>query len=399
VTARNRRDFATIVIALVAAVALGAAPTTAQSTSVLMLIPTEGRTLEVGSDVTGALSTSDPLTPDDRYLEAWEIRGRAGQSATVEVESTAFDPRLYVVGPGFSETLFADDGAGGCMPRLTIGFLESGTFRVVTSSASARETGTYRIRVTERPGPAPTYGCGEVNPDALNSLPIEGRPILGMGSSESSRLGSSSHTVQDGRPAEAWRLQGRAGDRVSIVMASEDFDTYLYVVGPGLDDVLTDDDGAGNLDAKIDFTLPTGGPFTVVAAGLSSGATGAYTLTVQPPFDPNTMTTVGSVDLGQTVSGVLVDSDPIVSDGHKGQAWALEGISGQRITIHLSADYDTYLYLVGPGITEPLTDDDGGGGTNSEISTTLRGTGTFRVIASAYSSGTGAYSLSVTPQQ
>jgi hypothetical protein len=364
-----------------------------------MLIPTEGRVLEVGSDVTGALSTSDALTPDDRYLEAWELRGRAGQSATVDVEADAFDPRIYVVGPGFSETLFADDGGGGCNPRLTIGFLETGTFRIVTSSSSPRETGTYRIRVSERPGPAPTYGCGEVNPEALNAMPTEGRPMLRMGSSESSRLGPSSRTVQDGRPAEAWRLEGTRGERVSIIMAAEDFDTYLYVVGPGLDEVLTDDDGAGNLDAKIDFTLPTGGPFTVVAAALSSGGGGSYTLTVQPPFDPNTLSTEGrTIDLGQTVAGMLADDDPVVLDGRKGQAWAFAGIAGQRVTIHLSADWDTYLYLVGPGISEPLSDDDSGGNGDSEISTTLSGTGTFRVIAAAYSSGTGPYSLSVTPQ-
>jgi hypothetical protein len=379
--------------------ALCAAPAVAQSTSVLLLIPVEGRQLEVGSDVTGALSTSDPLTPDDRYLEAWELSGRAGQSATVDVESEAFDPRVYVVGPGLSETLFADDGGGGCNARLSMTFLETGTFRVAVSSLSARETGTYRIRVSERPGPAPTYGCGEVNPEALNALPIEGRPTLEMNSLQSSRLGPLSRTVQDGRPAEAWRLQGRAGERVSIVMESEDFDTYLYLIGPGLDGVLTDDDGAGDLDAKIDVTLPTGGPFTVVAAGLSSGGEGAYTLRVEPPFDPNTLPTAGrAIDLGQTVTGSLASDDPSVADGRSGQAWAFEGVAGQRVTIHLAADYDAYLYLVGPGITEPIGDDDSGGGTNSQIETTLPGTGTYRIIASSFSSGTGAYTLSVRPQ-
>ncbi len=378
----------------------GAASAAAQSTSVLALIGTDGRTLEVGSDVTGALSTSDPLTPDDRYLEAWELQGRAGRSATVDVESDAFDPRVYVVGPGLSETLFADDGGGGCNARLTMTFLENGTFRVVTSSQSARETGTYRIRVSERPGPAPTFGCGEVNPDALNALPIEGRPVLGMGSLQSSRLGPFSSTVQEGRPAEAWRLQGRAGERVVIVMASEDFDTYLYLVGPGLDGVLQDDDGAGNLDAKIDVTLPTAGPFTLVAAGLSASAQGAYTLRVELPFDPNTLSTDSRrIDLGQTVTGSLASNDPLVDDSRRGQAWAFEGVAGQHVAIELRAEFDAYLYLVGPGIGEPMSDDDGGGDTNSLIEATLPGTGTFRVIASAYSSGTGPYTLSVRPRQ
>jgi hypothetical protein len=137
----------------------------------------------------------------------------------------------------------------------------------------------------------------------------------------------------------------------------------------------------------------------VVAAALSSGSQGAYTLRVEPPFDPNTLSTEGrSIDLGQSVEGSLTASDPLVGEGRRGQAWAFEGIAGQRVTIHLSADYDTYLYLVGPGIVEPIGDDDGGGGTNSQIETTLGGTGTFRVIASSFSSATGAYTLSVRPQ-
>ena len=396
---RRRLAYSLALAALSLASAGAPAEARAQSTSVLMLIPTEGRQLEVGSDQTGALSTSDPLSHDDRHLEAWEFRGRSGTSATVDIASEAFDPRVYIVGPGFSETMFADDGGGGCDARLTLTFLETGTFRVVVSSLSERETGTYRIRVSERPGTAPTHGCGEADPEELNSLPVEGR-ALRMGSAESGSLSGFSPTVQDGRPAEAWRLQGRAGERVSIVMASEDFDTYLYLTGPGLDGILTDDDGAGNLDAKIDVTLPTSGPFTVVAAALSSGSYGAYTIRVEPPFDMNTLPTNGrTIDLGQRVAGQLLSSDPIVADGRRGQAWAFDGVTGRRVTIALEADdFDAYLYLVGPGMAEPMQDDDGGDDLNSLISATLPGTGTYRIIASSLSDGTGAYSLSVSPR-
>jgi hypothetical protein len=386
---------------MLAAFAFSPLAVAAQSTSVLSLIPTDDRQLEIGSDVTGALSTADPLSPDDHYLEAWELRGRAGQSASIDVLADAFDPRVYLVGPGFSETQVADDGAGGCNARLTVTFLETGAYRVAVSSSSPQETGTYQIRVSARPGPPPSYGCGEVDPEALNSLPIEGRETLSMGSMQSSRLDALSRTVQDGRPAQAWRLTGSAGQRVSVVMASEDFDTYLYLIGPGLDDVLTDDDGAGNLDAKIDLTLPTSGPFTVVAAALSQGSSGSYTIRVEAPFDMNSLDTQGrTIDLGQTVGGVLRGAgDPVVADGRRGQAWAFDGISGQRVVIELEADdYDAYLYLVGPGMVEPLGDDDGGDGLDSRLETTLRGSGTYRIVASSLSEAEGAYTLRVTRQ-
>ncbi|HUP52176.1 MAG TPA: pre-peptidase C-terminal domain-containing protein [Longimicrobiales bacterium] len=371
----------------------------AQGTSAFSLLPTDGRSLSIGSEETGALSTADVRSADDSYVEAWELAGRSGQSVTIDLVSDAFDARLYVVGPGLPETLSDDDGGDGCNARLTFTPLETGTFRVVASSSGSRETGTYTIRVSDRPGPPPTHGCGEVDPGALESLPTEGR-ALGMGSVVTGRLGLGSPTVQDGRPAEAWQLDGRAGERVSIVLESDDFDSYLYLAGPGLDGVQTDDDGAGDLDSLIEITLPTDGSYRVIAAALSAGSSGAYTLRVEEPLDLGTLATDGrSIDLGQRIEGQLRSSDPVLVEGRRGQVWGLSGVAGQRLVIDLMAeDFDAYLYLAGPGLDEPLSDDDGGDGLDSQISVTLPESGTYRVIVSSLSDGTGAFTLSVARQ-
>ena len=384
--------------ALLTLIAALAAPSSAlgQGTSVLTLLPTEGRSLSVGSEETGALSTADMRSQDDSYVEAWELSGRAGQSVTIDLLADAFDPRLYVVGPGLPETLTDDDSGDGCNARLTFTLLETGAFRVIASSLGARETGTYTIRVSDRPGPPPSHGCGEVDPGSIETLPTEGRSIR-MGSVVTGRLGLGSQTVQDGRPAQAWQLDGRAGDRVSIVLESDDFDSYLYLAGPGLDAVETDDDGAGDLDALIEITLPADGPYQVIAAALSSGATGAYTLRVEAPLDLATLPTDGRmIDLGQTVEGRLRSADPVLVEGRRGQVWGVNGIAGQRLVIDLMAeDFDAYLYLAGPGLLEPLFDDDGGDDLNSQITVTIPESGTYRIIVSALSDGTGPFTLSV----
>ncbi|MDH3424759.1 MAG: hypothetical protein OEN00_17305, partial [Gemmatimonadota bacterium] len=241
-------------ISFLAAAMLAPTASATQVTSVLTLLPTDDRTLEVGGDFSGALSTADYASADDYLMEAWELQGRAGGSVTIDLESDAFDARLYVVGPGLAETLSDDDGGGGCNARLTFTFLENGTFRVVASSVGARETGTYTLRVSERPGPAPSFGCGEVNPATLAALPTEGRS-LELGTLAAGILGPNSRTVQDGRAGEAWTLTGQPGVRASIILESDDFDAYLYLTGPGMGEVLTDDDGAGDLNSMIDVTL------------------------------------------------------------------------------------------------------------------------------------------------
>jgi hypothetical protein len=388
-----------LALLLLALTALTPRAIQSQGRSVLTLLPTDGRRLTVGGEFTGALSTADFVSPDDYYVEAWALEGQAGQSVTLDLLSDSFDPRVYLVGPGFPATQWSDDGAGGCNARLTVTFLENATYTVVASSY-AGETGTYILRVSEQPGPAPAYGCGEVNPEALTQLPVDGR-ALQVGGLAAGVLGTASRLVQDGRPGEAWELTAEPGQRVSITLESTDFDAYLYVTGPGLSEILTDDDSGGDLNSRIDVTLPTAGPYTVIASALGAGEFGAYIIRVEEAIPLEELPIDGGVvDLGGTVGGQLAPDAPVIFEGRPGQVWGLDATAGQRAVIDLrSGDFDTYLYVVGPGILEPLADDDGGDEQNSQLTVTFPESGRYRIIASAYSSDTtGSFTITVTPR-
>ena len=115
----------------------------------------------------------------------------------------------------------------------------------------------------------------------------------------------------------------------------------------------------------------------------------------------------GSVDANSTAKpDTLRVSDPLVRAGRRVAAWSLQTQESTSYEVSLSsADFDAFLYIVGPGIVViaeeyatneyALTDDDSGDGLNSWLCFDAPQEAEYRVIASALYGETGAYSLEV----
>lgn len=370
-------------LAVLAGLAFAPASGRAQTASILTLLEFEGR-LEMGAETQGTLSSSDIVSTRDNYLDAWALDGRAGDDVVIDLISEGFDSYLYVVGPGLDGTLFDDDSGAGCNARIAFTFLENGTFSVVVSSSGSRATGVYRLLVSDS-APEPAYACGGVNPATLASLPTVGR-ALGVGDVMFGQVTLGVNMIAADRAAQAWTIEGRAGESVTITLESDAFDAYLFVLGPGLHEPMTDDDSGGSSNSRLTLRFPADGTYTVVATVLSSGS-GPYVLRVEESLSLTNLDTDGRlVVVGGEAEGTLSGDDPIVVDGRRAQAWAIEGVPGQRVEIELiSDDFDSFLYLVGPGIGEPLSNDDGAGELNSLITYTFREVGTYLIIVSALS--------------
>jgi hypothetical protein len=348
----------------------------------------------LNDDVRGALSASDFTSRDGAYLEAWSIEGQPGQTVTIDLISDDFDALLYVAGPGLTEALGDDDSGGACNARIELTFLETGAFHVVVSSTQMGMTGTFRLRTAENPEPPLSYGCGELDPAVFSDLPTADRS-LSLGQPVTGRLDSSSSTVLESQPIEAWEVTGAAGEAVTVTMSSTDFDSYLFAYGPGMERVETDDDGAGDLNAQLTLRFRESGTFIVGASALGSGSAGSYTLEMVRTPGPLDLPVRGTLDIPGSTSGLLSDDDPMLED-RRSQAWTFEGTAGRTVTIDLSSgDFDSYLTVLGPGITLPLEDDDSGGDLHSRIVLSLEESGTFRIVVSALGPGAGAFELSV----
>ena len=227
-----------------------------------------------GQTVSGSLSTSDPrLETDNTFYDLWRFSGRRGQRFEAVMTSTAFDAYLAIgrmEGGVLNVEKSDDDGAGGSNPRILITLAQDGEYVIRANSLNEGETGAYTLRLTQMAAlpPAPA-------PRAIRS----GQAVTGT-------LAEGDPMADDDSFYDAYVYTARAGERLTITMASDAFDTYLVIgrmVAGQFEPIESNDDAPGESDgtnSRLEITLPQAGQYVIRANSLSSESTGQYTLRV-----------------------------------------------------------------------------------------------------------------------
>lgn len=238
--------------------------------------------------------------------------------------------------------------------------------------------------------------CLAPTPAAAQRFVSAGQPVSG-------RLSTTDPTLDDGSHYQIWSYRGRAGERLTIVLRSDDFDAYLAFgkeAGDACADCETNDDGGGGTDSRIRVDLPESGVYQIRVNSLSSGETGAFNLSVTSGV-ATAPAVKGEIRLGQSVEGTLEEGDDEADDGSYAEHWTYRGPEGQRVVITLrSDDFDAFLgwgRMVGGDWQQLESDDDGlGDGTHSCLAVTLGDDGAYTIRANTLSPGeTGSYTLAV----
>ena len=116
---------------------------------------------------------------------------------------------------------------------------------------------------------------------SLSSGPLQ----LWAGRAASGTLDMGDAMFEDQTFAEYWIYDAKAGELVTVEMISAGVDCYLMVLAEdaegNLITIASDDDSAGNLDARLEVEFPAGGSYYVVANTAGAGQTGSYTLRVE----------------------------------------------------------------------------------------------------------------------
>jgi hypothetical protein len=361
--------------------------------------------LRMGQTVTGQLTTSSRTAEDDSYYDLYTYTGRRGEHVRVTMRSSDFDAYLAfgrVERSGdFDSMETDDDGAGGTDAQVEVTLPEDGTFAIRANTLAPGSVGRYTLQV-ER-GTAPVVATPQ--------------PIR-VGQTVSGSLATTDARLDDQSYYDLWTFQGTAGQAVNATLRSSAFDAFLVLgrmSGGTFEEIESDDDGAGDTDALVSATLPANGTYALRANSLQGSQTGAYTLQLSSGLATSVSTSRASgstssagsvvhpqarpIRAGQTMRAALTDSDPVTFDGTHFQDWIYSGRSGERLVITVrSTAFDSYLQFgrkSGSQFEYIAAQDDGAGGNDSLMATTLPADGDYVLRVNTLHRGTGAYSIQV----
>ncbi len=191
-----------------------------------------------------------------------------------------------------------------------------------------------------------------------------------------------------GSDAHTYRFQITQGGRVRIDLTSAEGDSYLYLLAEDGSRITDNDDGAANLDARVERDLAPG-VYLAEATTVGGRKRGPadFTLSVsrvmgcEPvhlgALEPGAnLTASGSWTLDTCGSRFVVE--------HPAHSYSFNLPQGGRVLIDLiSEDGDPVLSVVSPSIGVIAANDDGGGGRNSRVEQYLSA-GTYLIEATTY---------------
>jgi hypothetical protein len=355
------------------------------------------RPLVLGTATAGAITATTPTYENDgEETRAVRYSFNAAAGSVYRVTATKkgdseLDPRISVgkLRNGVLEDPAADDdGAGELNASLRFRPETSGVY-VVEVNGVGEGFGAYDVKVVQSP------------PDRAPGNPIP----LTLGTDARGNLADGGPRRSDDTLFAGYSIALKAGQRVTFNMKKDgenNLDPKLEI-GRGtlsaFEQIVEDDDGGADLNARIRFVAPSDGTYIIRATAVAAGNEGAFTLradetppdVIPPPPTP--------IQGGQVLRGTLAVTDPMLNNQTYYDRYVLTGQVGE--TYEISVNAEPYDVIVGARSSlreddDYMTDDDGGGGTNAKLTYTITTAGPQTIrITSLGEEAVGDYTISV----
>ena len=379
--------------------------------------------IRVGQIVTGRLTTTDQQFSDGSRYKMYAFVGNKGDTVAVNLMSDDFDANIVLADASGNRLANNDDSGENCNARLTYVLPQAANYRVYANSSAPAELGEFRLSLARGKAATPAdsvcRGFGRV------------AGLIQVGQTVTGNLSASDPVLPaDSTYYQRWILPVTPNQAFTVDLESADFDSYIILTRGRGDKIVDNDDGGGGCNARLVYTATDDHPLRIIVNTASKHQTGRFTLRVsdgesatepkgncrftntaaatgaalpnRPTAAPAAPTTVRTITVGQTQQGSLTSDDVVMRrDSTYVQAWTIQGRAGQTVTIDLeSDDFDSYVFLRGPGIADDqaLQDDDSGGNCNARLTVSFPQAGDYEIVVNSAGAkyATGTFSLSVT---
>lgn len=227
------------------------------------------------------------------YTDRYSFTASAGQQVAIQL-SGSFDTYVFLKNPAGTAIDSNDDGGGGTNSRIpaSSGYFTipaAGTYQIEVTSYSTFATGAYSLTVTTNSAVSTSSASSSSSANPCSLMPEIVRGITTNGALTT--VDCSAGVRGSSYYADRYSFTGVAGQRISLLLTSSAFDTfvYLYFQTPSGAPISSDDDGGGGSNSRIPhtsgfITLPSTGTYVIEVSSYSSLRIGAYSLllTQQP---------------------------------------------------------------------------------------------------------------------
>ena len=164
-----------------------------------------------------------------------------------------------------------------------------------TTTSPHRQTGRFTLAISEGSQHVQGRSENDCSPSGVSasSTPANEPHSIDVGQTQQGSLTRNDVLLDsDTTYAQAWTIQGRAGQTITIDLESDAFDAYLFLRGPGVAGGrdFQDDDSGGSCNARLTATFPQSGEYEIVVNTAGQHyMTGAFTLSVTSGSKPKSV--------------------------------------------------------------------------------------------------------------
>lgn len=229
--------------------------------------PPEPQAIAFGQTVQGEITDDGAVDDNGRPYVAYRFAAENGQRVRAVMRSGDFDAYLELGEAGETYTVLAsdDDGLGeGTDAQLSHTVAADGDYIIRALPLGGGSKGLFSLELIDR-GPQPAPGSVLV-----------GATVRGM-------LSDDDTLTDEGALTDLYRLQAKAGEKLRLIMVSNDFDAFIEIGrdGDSFSRMAFDDDGLSDTHAQLDWEAPEDGVYLIRARSYAANQTGAYALSVE----------------------------------------------------------------------------------------------------------------------